>query len=54
MEALEQLKAEIIELEKIIVMAEKQSDPKHLIKMYKSLIKTKKEQLKQLIILSSK
>ncbi|MCK5647815.1 MAG: hypothetical protein KAI22_02960 [Gammaproteobacteria bacterium] len=52
MEAQEQLKAEIIKLEKLIVIAEQQGDPKYLIKMYQSLIKTKKEQLKHLIIFS--
>ena len=43
MEAQEQLKAEIIKLEKLIVIAEQQGDPKYLIKMYQSLIKTKKK-----------
>lgn len=52
MEAQQQLKEEIIELEKLVVIAEQQGDPKHLIKMYQRLIKTKKEQLKQLIIFS--
>jgi hypothetical protein len=52
MELEQQLKAEISELQNLISPNNKQNTPKHLIKMYQSLIKTKKEKLKQLLVFS--
>jgi len=45
----EQLVAEIINLQKLIESGKRNGEPKHLLKMYQSLIKSKKTKLKHLM-----
>lgn len=52
MELEQQLDKEIQELEKLITAGEQQGEPRHLIKMYRCLIKNKREKLKQLVTFS--
>ena len=52
MDLQQQLETEIIDLQKLIANSQQQDEPKHLIKMYQHLIKTKKEKLKQLLTFS--
>ncbi|MDX2503394.1 MAG: hypothetical protein QNL62_02805 [Gammaproteobacteria bacterium] len=49
MEQETQLAAEIIELQGFIDAGKQQGEPKHLLKMYQTLIKSKKVKLKQLL-----
>ncbi len=46
MELEQQLKTEILELQNLISPNNQQNTPKHLIKMYQSLIKSKKRKTK--------
>ena len=52
MELEQQLNDEIQELEQLITTGQQQGDPKHLLKMYQSLLRNKREKLKQLEIFS--
>ncbi len=53
MDPKKQLESEISELQQLINTGQQQCVPKHLIKMYQSLVKSKKEKLKQLHTFSS-
>lgn len=52
MDPQKQLENEISELEHLVANSQQQRIPKHLTKMYQSLIKSKKEKLKQLLTFS--
>ncbi len=53
MEPQKQLESEISELQQLINTGQQQGVPNHLLKMYQSLIKSKKAKLKQLIAFSN-
>ncbi|MCW8928617.1 MAG: hypothetical protein OQL19_00075 [Gammaproteobacteria bacterium] len=52
LELQKQLETEIAELEQLVEVGQQQNEPQYLIRMYKSLIKSKKEKLKHLLAFS--
>ncbi len=52
MDLQQQLETEISELQLQISKGKQQGEPKHLIKMYQSLVKSKEDKLKQILAFS--